>query len=97
MKPEQDKIYYLVADNYATAKNSPHLEVYKKKGVEVLLMTDRVDEWAMGHLTEFSDKKLQAITQGDLDLGGLESDAGGNTDLSLPLPDDADLLNCLRI
>ncbi len=74
MKPEQDKIYYLVADNYATAKNSPHLEVYKKKGVEVLLMTDRVDEWAMGHLTEFSDKKLQAITQGDLDLGGLESE-----------------------
>ncbi len=74
MKPEQDKIYYLVADNYATAKNSPHLEVYRKKGVEVLLMTDRVDEWAMGHLTEFSDKKLQAITQGDLDLGGLESE-----------------------
>jgi molecular chaperone HtpG len=74
MKPEQDKIYYLVADNYATAKNSPHLEVYKKKGVEVLLMTDRVDEWAMGHLTEFSDKKLQAITQGELDLGGLESE-----------------------
>lgn len=74
MKPEQDKIYYLVADNYATAKNSPHLEVYKKKGIEVLLMTDRVDEWAMGHLTEFGDKKLQAITQGDLDLGGLESE-----------------------
>ena len=74
MKPEQDKIYYLVADNFATAKNSPHLEVYKKKGVEVLLMTDRVDEWAMGHLTEFGDKKLQAITQGDLDLGGLESE-----------------------
>ncbi|MEP1743981.1 MAG: molecular chaperone HtpG [Kangiellaceae bacterium] len=74
MKPEQDKIYYLVADNYATAKNSPHLEVYRKKGVEVLLMTDRVDEWAMGHLTEFSEKKLQAITQGDLDLGGLESE-----------------------
>jgi len=74
MKPEQDKIYFLVADNYATAKNSPHLEVYKKKGVEVLLMTDRVDEWAMGHLTEFDGKKLQAITQGDLDLGGLESE-----------------------
>jgi len=74
MKPEQDKIYFLVADNYATAKNSPHLEVYKKKGIEVLLMTDRVDEWAMGHLSDFSDKKLQAITQGDLDLGGLESE-----------------------
>jgi len=74
MKPEQDKIYFLVADNFATAKSSPHLEVYKKKGVEVLLLTDRVDEWAMGHLTEFDGKKLQAITQGDLDLGGLESE-----------------------
>lgn len=74
MKPEQDKIYFLVADNFATAKNSPHLEVYKKKGVEVLLLTDRVDEWAMGHLTEFDSKNLQAITQGDLDLGGLESE-----------------------
>lgn len=74
MKPEQDKIYFLVADNFATAKNSPHLEVYKKKGIEVILMTDRVDEWAMGHLTEFGDKKLQAITQGDLDLGGLETE-----------------------
>jgi len=74
MKPEQDKIYFLVADNYATAKSSPHLEIYKKKGVEVLLLTDRIDEWAMGHLTEFSGKNLQAITQGDLDLGGLESE-----------------------
>jgi len=74
MKPEQDKIYFLVADNYATAKSSPHLEVYKKKGVEVLLLTDRIDEWAMGHLTEFDGKNLQAITQGDLDLGGLESE-----------------------
>ncbi|MBV1910385.1 MAG: molecular chaperone HtpG [Kangiellaceae bacterium] len=74
MKPEQDKIYFLVADNYATAKNSPHLEVYKKKGIEVLLLSDRVDEWALGHLSEFGDKKLQAITQGDLDLGGLESE-----------------------
>ncbi len=74
MKPEQDKIYYLVADNYLTAKSSPHLEVYRKKGVEVLLLTDRVDEWAMSHLTEFDSKKMQAITQGDLDLGGLESE-----------------------
>ena len=74
MKPEQDKIYYLVADNYATAKNSPHLEVYKKKGIEVLLLSDRVDEWAMGYLTEFKDKKLQAITHGELDLGALETE-----------------------
>ena len=74
MKPEQDKIYYLVADNYATAKNSPHLEVYKKKGIEVLLLSDRVDEWAMGYLTEFKDKKLQAVTHGELDLGALETE-----------------------
>ncbi|MGX5173956.1 molecular chaperone HtpG [Aliikangiella sp. IMCC44653] len=75
MKPEQDKIYFLVADNYATAKNSPHLEIYRKKGVEVLLLTDRIDEWAMGHLTEFDGKKLQAVTHGELDLGGLEDEA----------------------
>jgi molecular chaperone HtpG len=73
MKPEQDKIYYLVADNFATAKNSPHLEIYRKKGIEVLLLSDRIDEWAMGYLTEFNDKKLQSITQGDLDLGALET------------------------
>ena len=58
MKPEQDKIYYLVADNYATAKSSPHLEVYRKKGVEVLLLSDRIDEWAMGYLTEFDGKEI---------------------------------------
>jgi molecular chaperone HtpG len=74
MKPEQDKIYYLVADNFATAKNSPHLEIYRKKGIEVLLLSDRIDEWAMGYLTEYKDKKLQAITQGDLDLGALETE-----------------------
>ena len=74
MKPEQDKIYYLVADNFATAKSSPHLEVYRKKGAEVLLLTDRIDEWAMGNLTEFDGKKLQAVTHGELDLGGLESE-----------------------
>ncbi|WP_196138175.1 molecular chaperone HtpG [Aliikangiella sp. G2MR2-5] len=74
MKPEQDKIYYLVADNFATAKNSPHLEIYRKKGIEVLLLSDRIDEWAMGHLTEFKDKKLQAVTHGELDLGGLETE-----------------------
>jgi len=74
MKPEQDKIYYLVADNYATAKSSPHLEVYRKKGIEVLLLTDRIDEWAMGYLPEFEGKKLQAVTHGELDLGGLETE-----------------------
>lgn len=74
MKPEQDKIYYLVADNYATASSSPHLEIYRKKGIEVLLLTDRIDEWAMGYLTEFDGKNLQAITHGELDLGGLESE-----------------------
>ena len=74
MSPEQDKIYYLVADNFATAKNSPHLEIYRKKGIEVLLLSDRIDEWAMGYLTEFADKKLQAISHGELDLGALETE-----------------------
>lgn len=73
MKPEQDKIYYLVADNFVTAKNSPHLEIFRKKGIEVLLLSDRIDEWAMGYLPEFEGKKLQAITHGQLDLGSLET------------------------
>ncbi|TQF71509.1 molecular chaperone HtpG [Pseudoalteromonas luteoviolacea] len=74
MKEGQDKIYYVVADSFATAKSSPHLEIFRKKGIEVLLMSDRVDEWMMGHLTEFDGKQLQSITRGDLDLGDLEDE-----------------------
>lgn len=72
MKPEQDKIYYLIADSYAAAKNSPLLELFRKKNIEVILMHDRVDEWLMGNLREYDGKPLQSISQGDLDLGGLD-------------------------
>ncbi|KZN33749.1 heat shock protein 90 [Pseudoalteromonas luteoviolacea S2607] len=74
MQEGQDKIYYVVADSFATAKSSPHLEIFRKKGIEVLLMSDRVDEWMMGHLTEFDGKQFQSVTRGDLDLGDLEDE-----------------------
>lgn len=74
MKPDQDKIYYLTTDSFISAKHSPHLEVFDKNGIEVLLLSDRVDEWLVSHLTEFDGKKLQSITQGDLDLGNLVSE-----------------------
>lgn len=72
MSSEQDKIYYLVADSLNAAKTSPHLEIFKKKGIEVILMYDRIDEWLMSHLREFDGKPLQDIARGELDLGGLE-------------------------
>ena len=75
MKEGQDKIYYITADTFGAARSSPHLEIFRKKGVEVLLMHDRVDEWAMAHLTEFEGKKLQSVAKGDLDLGKLEDEA----------------------
>jgi molecular chaperone HtpG len=75
MKEGQDKIYYVVADSFQTAKSSPHLEVFRKKGIEVLLLSDRVDEWMMSHLTEFDAKQLTSITRGDLDLGELDDES----------------------
>jgi len=71
MKGEQDKIYYVTAENYSAAKNSPHLEIFAKKDIEVLLLHDRIDEWVATHLTEFDGKLLQSVTKGDLDLGKL--------------------------
>jgi molecular chaperone HtpG len=71
MKDGQDAIYYMTADGYAAARNSPHLEVFRKLGVEVLLMFDRVDEWVVSALTEFDGKPLQSVARGDLDLGKL--------------------------
>ncbi len=68
MSEGQDKIYYIVADNYTAAKNSPHLEVFNKKGIEVLLLSDRVDEWLVSHLTEVEGKKLQSVARGSLDI-----------------------------
>ncbi|MDO6507517.1 molecular chaperone HtpG [Colwellia sp. 4_MG-2023] len=72
MKEGQDKIYYVVADSFEAAKNSPHLEVFRKKGIEVLLMSDRIDEWLVSHLNEFDGKQLQSVTRGGLDLGDMD-------------------------
>jgi molecular chaperone HtpG len=72
MKEGQEKIYYLTADSPAAARNSPHLEVFRKKGIEVLLLSDRVDEWLVSSLTEYKEKHLQSVTKGALDLGKLE-------------------------
>jgi molecular chaperone HtpG len=74
MKEGQDKIYYVTAESFAAAKNSPHLEIFRKKGIEVLLLTDRVDEWWLGHLAESDGKSLQSVAKGSLDLGKLEDE-----------------------
>jgi len=74
MKEGQSKIYYVTADSYAAARNSPHLEVFKTKGIEVLLMSDRVDEWAMSYFTEFDGKPLHSVAKGALELGELEDE-----------------------
>lgn len=75
MKEGQEKIYYVTADSLKAAKNSPHLEVFRKKGIEVLLLSDRVDEWLVSNLTEFEGKSLQSVAKGGLDLGNLEDAA----------------------
>ncbi|MEQ1590375.1 MAG: molecular chaperone HtpG, partial [Gallionella sp.] len=75
MKDGQDKIYYITADTFNAAKNSPHLEVFRKKGIEVLLLSDRIDEWVVGSVTEFSGKSLVSVAKGGLDLGNLEDEA----------------------
>jgi molecular chaperone HtpG len=74
MKEGQEAIYYITADNIAAAKNSPHLEVFKKKGIEVLLMTDRVDEWALNYLHDFDGTPLQSVAKGAVDLGSLQDE-----------------------
>ena len=75
MKEGQDKIYYITADTFAAAKNSPHLEVFRKKGIEVLLLAERIDEWMVGSLHEFEGKSLQSVAKGELDLGKLADEA----------------------
>ncbi len=74
MKEGQDKIYYVTADTFTAAKNSPHLEIFRKKGVEVLLLAERVDEWLVSHLHEFEGKQVVSVARGDLDLGTLEDE-----------------------
>jgi molecular chaperone HtpG len=74
MKEGQEAIYYITADTLAAAKNSPQLEIFKKKGIEVLLFTDRVDEWMLSHLYEFDGKPLQSVAKGAVDLGKLQDE-----------------------
>ncbi|MCC4116186.1 molecular chaperone HtpG [Aromatoleum toluclasticum] len=75
MKEGQDKIYFVTAETFNAAKNSPHLEIFRKKGIEVLLLSDRVDEWVIGNLTDFDGKQLVSVAKGGLDLGSLEDEA----------------------
>ncbi|MCG2582425.1 MAG: molecular chaperone HtpG [Marinobacter sp.] len=74
MKEGQNKIYYITADNFMAAKSSPHLEVFRKKGIEVLILSDRIDEWMMGYLNEYDGKQFQDVARGDLDLGEVETE-----------------------
>jgi molecular chaperone HtpG len=74
MKDSQESIYYITADSFASAKNSPHLEIFRKKGVEVLLLSDSVDEWLVSSLMEYEGKQLVSVTKGELDLGKLEGE-----------------------
>ncbi|GHC18356.1 chaperone protein HtpG [Kushneria pakistanensis] len=74
MKDNQKAIYYIIADSFNAARHSPHLEIFRKKGIEVLLLSDRIDEWLMTHLTEFDGKSMVDITRGDLDLGEIDSE-----------------------
>jgi len=74
MKEGQEHIYYVTADSFSAAKNSPHLEIFRKKGIEVILLSDRIDEWLVSNLDEFEGKHLQSVAKGDLDLGGLDAE-----------------------
>jgi molecular chaperone HtpG len=80
MKEGQDKIYYITAETHAAAKSSPHLEIFKKKDIEVLLLSDRVDEWAVSNLQEFDGKKLVSVAKGSLDLGSIDNAADSEKD-----------------
>ena len=78
MKEGQKAVYYVTAENYATAKNSPHLEIFRKKGIEVLLLTDPIDEWLVAHLAEYQEKPLASVNKGELDLGDLADEKSGD-------------------
>jgi molecular chaperone HtpG len=95
MKEAQDKIYYITAESYAAAKSSPHLEIFRKKDIEVLLLSDRVDEWVTSNLPEFDGKKLVSVAKGDLDLGKL-SDSDERSDEKQDGDDNADLVKRVK-
>lgn len=79
MQDKQDKIYFITAESYAAAKNSPHLELFKEKGIEVLLMHSRIDEWMMGHVQEYDGKQFQSVAKGKIDLGDEDKDKEDTT------------------
>jgi molecular chaperone HtpG len=92
MKEGQDKIYYLTADSLAAAQSSPHLEVFRKKGIEVLLLSDRVDEWLASNLFDFEGKSLASIAKGDLDLSAIKAGDADATETETPKPEQAKAL-----
>ena len=92
MKDGQDKIFYVTADSLAAAKASPHLEIFRKKGIEVLLLADRVDEWLVSHLFEFDGKSLASVAKGDLDLSAVKSEEGDKTAEDAPKPEESKAL-----
>ncbi len=92
MKEGQDKVYYVTADSLAAAKSSPHLEIFRKKGIEVLLLTDRVDEWVVTHLFEFDGKSLASVARGDLDLSAVKSEEGAEAEAEAPKAEAAKAL-----
>jgi molecular chaperone HtpG len=94
MKPGQNAIYYLTGESYPAARNSPHLEVFRKLGVEVLLMYDPVDEWVVNELREFDGKALHSVTRGDLDLSAIEGDA--KTPETPPAEGDRELIERIQ-
>lgn len=103
MLPGQEKIYYITAENYMTAKNSPHLEIFRKKGIEVLLLVDRVDEWMLSGLYEYAGKQLHSVAKGDVDLSKIESKQTADTaedsvneDKEAPAVDDKDFTSIVK-
>ena len=96
MKEGQEEIYYLIADTFTAAKNSPLLEVFRKKGIEVLLLSDRVDEWLVSHLQEFDGKKMKSVSQGEVDLGKLEDDPEAKEKQKQDEKDFADVVAAIK-
>lgn len=95
MQSDQKKIYYVTAETFNAAKNSPHLEIFRKKGIEVLLLSDRVDEWLMTHMTEFQGKSFQSVARGGLDLGEL-ADKTSEEHFKAAESDFSELLNRIK-
>jgi molecular chaperone HtpG len=93
MKPGQDRIFYVTAETFAAAKGSPHLEIFRKRGIEVLLLHDRVDEWLVAGLTEFEGKPLASVARGDIDLSKVE---GADAQPDWQVGEHAELLRALK-